>query len=267
MSYLNNYLRVIPKADANIIRENMANNKELFEIKNISEQEYELLIDHLIENEGITSEPLELSHLITAEQLNDFYSNVAMDLHKLFPEQNNIEKLGANYQRIYEGHLEELSNEIEKIRYSVDRLSNKEQIQENVKVISYSFEPDLKSENSENYTEDTAYLFTDRDGSEVSQASQEKLFHTYHLTLKKTESIDLLVNDSGITTAKLEVVYESPHTIPNENPEYHISKAIDGDASTFWFNVAQRPDNSIDTVNIMPGRTKEELKHVRNKNW
>lgn len=265
MSYLNNYLKVIPKADADIVRENIAENKELFEIKNISEQEYELMINHLIENQGVVSKEIDLSDAIIADELNEFYSNVAMDLHKLFPEQNNIEKLGENYKRIYEGHLEELSNEIEKIRLSVDRLSNKEHIQENIKVITYSFEPDLKSQNSESFTDETAYLYTDRDGSLGSPATQEKLFHTYHLSLNKVENIDLLVNDNGITTAKLEVVYESPYVVKNENPEYDIKKALDGDTNTFWFNVSQKPDNSLDTVNIMPGRIKEELQHVRNR--
>lgn len=265
MSYLSNYLKIIPKADADVIRENIAENKELFEIKNISEQEYELLINHLIENEGIQSEQITLSDSIVADELNEFYSNVAMDLHKIFPEQNNIEKLGENYKRIYEGHLEELANEIEKIRLSVDRLSNKEHIQENVKIVEYSFEPDLRSQNSELFTDETAYLYLDRDGSIKAPATQEKLFHTYHLTLSKTKDVDLLVNESGITTAKLEIVYESPHVVKNNNPEYDISKALDGDSNTFWFNVSQKPDNSDDTVNIMPGRIKEELKYVRNK--
>lgn len=265
MSYLNNYLKIIPKADADIIRKNIAENTELFEIKNLSEQDYEALIEYLIKSDESITMPVDLSNAITADEMNQFYSDVAMDLHKLFPEQNNIEKLGNNYERIYEGHLEELANEIEKIRYSVDRLSNKETMEENTAVVSYSFEPDLKSENSEVYTEDTAYLYTDRDGSAAGPAQQEKLFHTYHLTLNKVEEVDLLVNENGITTAKLEVVYQSPHVVGNDNPEYDIMKAIDGDSATFWRSVARKPDNSLDTVNILPGRTKEESRHVRDR--
>lgn len=265
MSYLNNYLKIIPKADADIIRQNIAENTELFEIKNLSEQDYEALIDYLINSEGSITKPIAVSDTITAEELNKFYSNVAMDLHKIFPEQNNIERLGTNYERIYEGHLEELSNEIEKIRYSVDRLSNKEALEENLVIRSYSFEPDLRSENSESYTEDTAYLYTDRDGSAAAPARQEKLFHTYHLTLDKTEEVDLLVNENGITTAKLEVVYQSPYVVSSDNPEYDIMKAMDGDSATFWRSVARKPDNSLDTVNILPGRTKEETRYVRDR--
>lgn len=265
MSYLNNYLKVIPKADADIIKENIYKNTELFEIKNLSEQEYEHLIEHLLSSEETETRPVIFPDVITADSLNDFYSSVAFDLHKLFPEQNNIEKLGENYERIYEGHLEELANEIEKIRYSVDRLSSKESMEENTIVESYSFEPDLKSKNAEVYTEETAYLFTDRDGAKRKIAAQEKLFHTYHLTLNKTEEVNLLVNDSGITTASIKVLYESPHVLVNKNPEYSIDKAIDGDSSSFWLNVAQKPNNGLDFVNILPGRIKEEGRYVPNR--
>lgn len=263
MSRLSDYLKVIPKADADIIRQNIAENTELFEIQNLTEQEYENLIDSLIEEEKILTEPVELSEKILAEELNTFYSSVATDLHRLFPEQNNIERLGENYNRIYQGHLEELSNEIERLRTSVNRLQDVETIEENTIIIGYSFEPDRKEEVSELYSSDTAYLYQDRDGTNLNPASQEKLFHTYHLVLNKEEATDLLINDKGITTAKLDVLYESPYVIENDNPEYDIGKAIDGDEGTFWFNVAYKPDNSLDYINIMPGRMKEEGKYVR----
>lgn len=265
MSYLNDYLKVIPKADADIIRENIAENTEIFEIKQLTEENYEALIDDLINSEDVLTNIIELNDTITADDLNDFYSNVALDLHKLFPEQNNIERLGENYDRIYQGHLDELSHEIEKLRDSINRLNNKEMLQENVLTKSYSFEPDRKEEFAEIYTENTAYLFTDRDGRELSPANQEKLFHTYHLTLNKDNEVNILLNDKGISTAKLEVVYESPYVLENTNPEYSIEKAIDGDEGTFWFNVAQKPDNSLDYVSIYPQRTKEERKHVSDK--
>lgn len=263
MSYLNKYLKIIPKADADIIRRNIAENKELFEIKNLSEENYKELVNNLIEKDELFTKEISLESKITAKDLNDFYSNVSFDLHKIFPTQNNIERLGENYERIYEGHLEELANEIEKIKYSVDRLSSQEEKLEDTKRIEYSFEPDLKSEYSETYSEDTSFLYIDRDGQEKPPANQEKLFHTYQLTLAKTKDINLLLNDSGITTAKIEVVYQSPNTIANTNPQYDISKAIDGDPSTFWINKAKKPNNSIDFINILPGRVKEGRKYVR----
>lgn len=262
MSYLNDYLKVIPKADADIIRQNIAENTELFEIKNLTEQEFEGLVDDLINSEDILTEIIELSQTITADDLNDFYSNVGLDLHKLFPEQNNIEKLGENYDRIYQGHLEELNNEVEKLRTSINRLEQKEKMQENTITKGYSFEPDRREEVSEIYTEETAYLYRDRDGQEKAPAKQEKLFHTYHLVLSKTEEVNLLVNDNGLTTASLNIVYESPNTLENTNKEYSVDKAIDGDEGTFWFNVSQKPDNSLDYVNIMPGKIKEEGRYV-----
>ena len=263
MNYLNDYLKVIPKADSDIIMANIHENSELFEYSGLMEDDYEILINQLIQSEDIVTEIIELNEIITAEDFNSFYSNVALDLHRIFPEQNNIEKLGESYDRIYQGSLDELSYEIEKLRESINLLSAKESLQKDTITESYSFEPDKKEQVSEILNEDTKYLFVDRDGKAIAPAEQEKLFHTYHLTLSKNESINVLVNDSGITTAKIDILYESPYVLSNTNKEYSTEKILDGDTSTFWFNVAKKPDNSLDYVNIMPGRTKEEAKYVR----
>ena len=263
MNYLNDYLRVIPKADADIILKNISENTELFEVSQLTEESYEELINDLINSESNITNVVELDEVITADAFNQFYSNVAIDLHRLFPEQNNIEKLGENYDRIYRGHLEELSYEIEKLRESINKLSSKESLQEDTITESYSFEPDRREIVSESLNEGTKYLFVDRDGSQLESAEQEKLFHTYHLTLAKDKVVDLLVNDKGLTTASIQIIYESPHVIENENPEYAVDKIIDGDSGTFWFNVAKKPDNSLDYVSIYPHRNKEEEKYVR----
>ena len=43
MSYLNDYLKVIPAVDALRIQENIADNQEVLSIQNINEKEYEAL--------------------------------------------------------------------------------------------------------------------------------------------------------------------------------------------------------------------------------
>ena len=252
MSYLKDYLKVIPKVDANRIRENIADNKEVFEVRNLSEKEYERLVFQLAEESIIQTEPSELEQTITADSFNQFYSNVTFDLSRLFPEQNHIELAGENYDRIYQGHLEELKKEIDALSRNIERLEQQQRGESGLIIRSYGFEPEEREANAEHLNSETAYLFTDRDGSALNQTTNERLFHTYFLSLGKRTETNLIENHKGISTAKLEVVYESPYTLINQNENYQIEKAIDGDSSTFWFNVALKPDNGLDSVSISP---------------
>lgn len=252
MSYLNDYLKVIPKVDADKIRENISSNQEIFEVNRLSEQEYELLINQLAEENTVQTKPVVLDQTITADAFNSFFSNVLVDLSRLFPEQNNIEQAGVNYDRIYQGHLEELKKELEALTRGIERLEKENRGEDGLVIKSYSFEPEEKEVIVERLTDETKYLFVDRDGSHLEPAAGERLFHTYYLTLNQDKKINLLENEKGTTTANLSVVYESPYTLINQNENYTTDKAIDGDDSTFWFNVALKPDNSLDSVSISP---------------
>lgn len=250
MSYLNDYLKVIPKADADKIRETIAKSQEYFEVNNLSEKEFELLITQLAESETPITKVTDIGIKITADPLNAFYSHALMDLSHLFPEQNTIELAGENYDTLYQGHLEEMKKEIEALERRVGELEEMRKGEDGLVLKSYSFEPDRQSEFMEQWTEETAYLFVDRDSSPLTGASIDRLYHTYFLSLGKTEEVDVLKNEKQLTTAQLEVLYESPYTLANQNENYVISKAIDGDENTFWFNVALKPNNQRDSVTI-----------------
>ena len=175
-----------------------------------------------------------------------------MDLSHLFPEQNSIERAGENYDTIYQGHLEELKKEIEALERRVEELKQQKRGEEGLILKTFSFEPDKQSLYVEDYTQETAHLFVDRDGESLASASIERLYHTYYLSLDKTVETNVLQNAEGITTAQLEVLYESPYTLDNNNENYRIEKAIDGDSNSFWFNVALKPNNARDSVSVGP---------------
>jgi len=252
MSYLNDYLRVIPQADASRVRETIAKNKAVFEVNNLSEKEFERLIIQLAEEEGLVTKLVDVGTKITADPLNTFYSHVLMDLSHLFPEQNSIERAGENYDTIYQGHLEELKKEIEALERRVEELKQQKRGEEGLILKTFSFEPDKQSLYVEDYTQEAAHLFVDRDGESLAPASIERLYHTYYLSLDKTVETNVLQNAEGITTAQLEVLYESPYTLDNNNENYRIEKAIDGDSNSFWFNVALKPNNARDSVSVGP---------------
>lgn len=252
MSYLNDYLKVIPKADASKIRDNIAKNKAVFEVNAFSEAEFERLILQLAEQEQQVTTLVDIGTKVTADPLNDFYSHVVMDLSHLIPEQNAIEQAGENYDKIYQGHLEELKKEIEALERRVVELKELKKGEDGLILRSFSFEPDKQGESLETYTEDTAYLFADRDGTVLAPAQIERFYHTYYLALAKNNETNVLQTTAGISSAQLEILYESPNTLDNTNENYGIEKAIDGDSNTFWFNVALKPNNAQDTVFVSP---------------
>lgn len=252
MSYLNDYLKVIPAVDALRIQENISDNQEVLRVQNISEKEYELLLKQLSEDFKVFTEPVSLSQEITADNLNLFYSNVLLDLSRLFPEQNSIEQAAMNYDQIHQSHLDELKKEVDDLRRNIDRMKAQQLGEKGLLLHRFSFEPEDKEQHIEHYNEDTAYLFVDRNGAPLESATTERLFHTYYLSLSKQTEENLLESERGQTTARLDVIYESPYTLTNTNQNYSIDKAIDGNPNTFWFNVALKPSNERDSVSISP---------------
>lgn len=252
MSYLNDYLKVIPKADADKIRENISKNQAVFEVNDFSEAEFELLIQQLAQEEEPVTKLVDVGTKITADSLNDFYSHVVMDLSQLVPEQNAIERAGENYDKIYQGNLEELKKEIEALERRVIELKELKKGEDGLILRSFSFEPDKQGESLENYNDDTSYLFVDRDGTLLEPAQIERFYHTYYLGLAKNKEVNVLQNSNGISSASLEILYESPNTLDNTNENYGIERAVDGDSNTFWFNVALKPNNAQDSVSISP---------------
>lgn len=250
MSYLNDYLKVIPKADADKIRANILKNQAYFEVNQMTETAFHSLILQLAEMEEPETNVPDLGTKITADPLNAFYSNVLLDLSHLFAEQNQIERAGENYDSIYQAHLEEMKKEVEALRRRITELEELRRGEDGLVLRSYSFEPEIQNQQLEIRNDDTAYLFCDRDGTLLEEANIDRLYHTYFLSLGKTKEIDALKNEKGLTTATLEVLYESPYTLANQNEMYGIEKVIDGDSNTFWFNVALKPNNALDSVSI-----------------
>ena len=111
MSYLNDYLKVIPTADASKIRTTLNKSQEYFEISRLSDQAFEELLEQLVVSEEPLTKLVDPGTKITADPLNRFYGNVLLDLTHLFSEQNAIERAGENYDIIYQSQLDELKKQ------------------------------------------------------------------------------------------------------------------------------------------------------------
>lgn len=252
MSYLDNYLEIVPQVDAAAIRAAIAQNQEYFRINNLNETEFEALLAYLVTEDALVTQLVDLTQKVSADPLNTFYSNAFLDLTHLFLEQNQLEKAGVNYNRIYEGNLDELRQEVRSLQTRVDELAKELSNGETVQVKAYSFEPENASANQETDSQTYAYLFQDRDGTPLEPAVVNRYYHTYHLSLAQDQLTDLLHDANGNATARIKLAYQSPYVLDNTNEHYTIDKTTDNDSSTFWFSVALKPDNGSDRCTINP---------------
>lgn len=252
MDYLHDYLRAIPKADADAIRKALKDNELHFGLEEVSEPEFERLIKQIAETNVALTQLPELGERLEAAPLNEFYTNLSVDLNRLFAEQAAIETAAANYDHITQANLEELRRAVESLQESVQRLEKQARGERGLVLRSYRFQPERAKEMNEEYREETRYLFVDRDGTSLQPAEVNRLYHTYYLSLKKEDETDALRDANGHTTARLDVLYETPGTLSNTNPAYAPEKAIDGTTETFWFNVCLKANNGLDRVSIAP---------------
>lgn len=252
MSYLQEYLKAIPKVDADEIQSYLKKNEEIFSVLDISEKEFKFLIEKLNEKSEPVTYPVELNQKILASDFNNFYKNVAIDLVRLFSTQNSIEGAAENYNRIYDGNMQDLIKEYEKLSKKVIELDMQTQQEEGLIIHSFDFEPSGIFSNIEKDKEKYGYMFQDRNGSYLEPVEIKRTYHKYHANLSLEDARDLLKDEDGNTTAKIEILYESPYTIDLMNKNYNIENVLNDDSSNFWFNIALKPNNNSDSVTINP---------------
>ena len=253
MAYFDDYLRALPSVDAKEIIKVINENQETMIIQNLTEEEFKRLIDTVAQKESPQTKAVKLSEKITAEQFNEFYANVQIDLLHLFLEQNQLEGLAQNYERIFEGNLEDIKNHLDKLKQKVSQLDMEKEGEEGLIVSSYNFDPNQEAKFIETDTSQTStQLWADRDGTILKPVSVSRTFHHYFARLSETVNSNLLEDENGNRTAAIKLLYQSPYTIENNSDNYEVENIIDGDSQTFWYTVALKPNNSIDSVSINP---------------
>lgn len=252
MSYLQEYLKVIPQVEADKIESFLKKNEEIFTILDIPEKEFKELIDKLNEDYKKITVPVELSQKIKAEDLNNFFKNVAIDMVRLFTTQNGIEAAAENYNRIYEGNLEDMRKEVKTLQEKILDLDMSSNAEEGLKIHSFNFDPAHIYSNVEKDLDSYGYMFQDRDGTILEPVDIKRTYHKYHASLNVKEAVDLLADSFGNTNANIEVLYESPFTLDLENKNYDIKDTINNENNNFWMSIALKPNNNTDTIDINP---------------
>lgn len=252
MNYLDNYLSIIPEYDRLQIEKALKENEKHFGLESISDVAFKGLVKQLSESDDIITNTPNLSEKIESDELNSFYSSLAIDLKRLFNKQESIEVANENYYHIYQANLEEIARGVDSLSRHINQLKYTKNKEKGLVLKEYSFEKENETHFTENYNQDTSYLFIDRDGSQLEPAQINRFYHNYSLTLQKKEEVNALRNEENITTANVEILYETPGTLQNTNPAYAPNKAIDNSTETFWYNVCLKTNNSLDKISINP---------------
>lgn len=252
MSYLSDYLKVIPKIDQERVLQMIRENEELFLVENLSEDQFEALIKMLVEEEYQATSLVDLGEKVEAAPFNEFFSNTAIDMIQLFEKQNLLEGAARNYDRIYQGNLDEMKRAIDALERRTRDLELENKIEANVIVESYDFTEEDRKNKFELFTPETSYLFEDRDGQTIGAIELTRTLHVHYGALGKTKRVNRLLNDKNQTTAKIKMKYVSPYTVGINNPVYSIEKAIDDSTETFWSIFALAPEQAIDRTTKNP---------------
>ena len=238
MQYLQDYLSVLPNFDRAEVEKIIQENMELFEVKVLSKEEFEALIQQLATRQEQVTKLEPTGEKMDAEHFNNMHSNVALDLGRIYKSHLLVEKVIANYDRILQGSLDEIEKEINTLTTRIEELNLKAKGEDGLIVKTYGFEEADKSEHMETDTKSFAHLFTDRDGTTIlPQAELNRSFHQHFLSLPLQVKEDAMHDSSGKVTAKIELMYEPPNAISDAN--HPLSYAIDDSAESYWYQVVQ----------------------------
>lgn len=125
MEYLHNYLSVLPDYDRKEVEQLVQENMDLFDVKVITKEEFEALIQQLANRQEKVTTLTPTDEKVDAEHFNQLHSNVALDLKRLYNSHLIIEKVIANYDRILRGTLDDVKREVDSLSTRVEELNLK----------------------------------------------------------------------------------------------------------------------------------------------
>lgn len=237
MSRLEDYLRVIPKVEKEKVEALLRETEAVYEREELTEEAFRALVEYIATKEETKTRFQPLGDKVSADELNRFFSDVAIDLLHLFEEQELIEGAARNYDRIFGGVLESIRREVEALARREEELTLERQGEDGLFIREYGFEASERSKHAETYVEEEAYLFTDRDGSPLREVSFSRNYHDHSIELEKKESTDRLKNEKGQVTASITVRHEGTGVVPMKMKGYEVEKAIDGSRDSQYMHL------------------------------
>lgn len=233
MNYIQDYLSVLPQYDREQVEILIKDNIDLFEVKAVSKEEFEALIQQLATKKEKLTVHSSTGEYVDAEHFNNFHSNVALDLKSLYHSHMTTEKVIANYDRILSGTLEDIQREINELSARIEELNLKAKGEKGLIVKTYGFDEKDKHLYMENDREQYPHLFTDRDGSSIEDAAILRSFSQYYITLPLRDAENALEDKNKNISAAITIEYARSDAKAVDN--HPIAYAIDDSEETYWY--------------------------------
>lgn len=234
MDYLLNYLSVLPQYDRREVEQLIQENMELFEVKVITKEEFEALLQQLANPRQKVTVLESTGRQLDAEHFNRMHSNVALDLTRLYQSHLVVEKVLANYNRILKGTLDDIQREVDSLSIRIEELNLKAKSEDGLIIKTYGFEEKDKSLYMETDRSKHANLFLDRYGRTLPNAELNRSFHQRYLSLPVKEIENALHDANGVVTAKIELIESQYPTQVISDDNHPIAHAIDDSLETYW---------------------------------
>lgn len=233
MDYIQDYLAVLPQYDREQVEMILKDNLDLFEVKAISKDEFEALIQQLSTKKEKLTIHKPTSEYVDADHFNEFYSNVALDFKSLYHSHMTSEKVIANYDRILSGTLNDIQREVNELSTRIEELNLKASNENGLIIKTFSFDEKDKHLYIENDREQYPHLFMDRDGSEIEDAAISRSFHQHYITLPLREVENALEDESNNISADISIEYARLEA--KEFANHPVAHAIDNSDETYWY--------------------------------
>lgn len=232
--YLKGYLEVLPEYQRRRIEDILKENSALYNIGSVTEKEFGEIITRLTEEHEPLTRPMLQIDKLDDGLFNSFFTNMHVDLNLLFLESLLSESATINYERIFDGILDELNKETRALKERVEGLRLTAESEDGIIVKQRNFESATEMEDRDNYSS----LFVDRDGTPLASAVFERKHDQYFVALSKTKETDALRNAQGIPTARIQVLDRRGVPVNgNDSERYRIENAIDSSPETYWAEV------------------------------
>lgn len=232
LNYIQDYLAVLPQYDREQVEILIKDNIDLFEVKAISKEEFEALIQQLATKKKKLTTHSPTGEYVDAEHFNKFHSDVALDLKSLYHSHMTTEKVIANYNRILSGTLEDIQREVNELSSRIEELDLKAKGESGLIVKTYSFDEKDKHLYIENDREQYPHLFIDRDGSSIEDASISRSFSQHYITLPLRDVENALEDENNNISATITIEYA--RTDAKDFKNHPIEFAIDDSEETYW---------------------------------
>ncbi|BCO16130.1 hypothetical protein_gp077 [Bacillus phage vB_BceM_WH1] len=232
-SYLKGYLEVLPKSQRIEVERVLQNYDDLFNTV-YTEEEFKRALATVAEKHEPLSKLLLQTDRLDSEIHNQIGANMQVDLNYLFHNSLLLEKITASYDHIFDGMLADMQKEVTALGQQIDAIHFIKKGEVGLILRGDDF---TSQANREIYTEETAYLFCDRNGKELPVAPIERTHDQYNLQIQKTRDVNAIMNERGEITAKIEVVDRRGTPLPTISEDYVLSNAMDGSSQTYWADI------------------------------